>query len=142
MAFALEKAYRKIQTKNIQGSAAALAGLGSLVAFAVVLAGANAWNPLGWGLGVVAFLGGVGIQCYRLYRKVGHEFHYDKYGFDDTQFPNELVTAWEEEARTLSSDYHVLTVILSVYGVEPEHVRNPKCRVAVTEAIKRGITWT
>ncbi|MEO0991179.1 MAG: hypothetical protein AAFX00_09555, partial [Pseudomonadota bacterium] len=56
LAFATRKTMRKFRTKAVESTTGAISGTGGVVVIALMAAGANAWNPVGWGIGIAVFV--------------------------------------------------------------------------------------
>lgn len=132
--YALSKTRRKMHVKTYEGGVATVGALGAIgtttavILIAAGVAAANAWNPVGWGIGIAVFAAGAGMLGYKIYRK-----YFAKKSIKRSEFPKMLVSRYLHlcvhhrpgglrSAKTKdrrSMELRVLEGILAAYGVEP-----------------------
>jgi hypothetical protein len=164
LGYAIEATYRKHWTKAVgagasAGTAASSAALGA-VAWATtaaaassisvpaaltagaILATANIWNPLGWGLGIAAFVTGGVLLGYRYYRKANKAELAAEWGFSKEEFPDKLIDTYLAEIKddAKSLDVFVLHTLLAEFGLNFLTIINNPGEAAT--AISRQVTWT
>ncbi len=144
LAFGIGKAMRKHKFKAAEATAAA-GGMASSTCLAVgaAVAGANAWNPVGWGIGAVCIIAGGGLLSYKIYRKVKSHKRAKKRGFESADYPQLLVNSYVQfwQKDTDSVDTQVLGGMLESYGVNPTwlHLRSATDYQAATELVQAAI---
>jgi hypothetical protein len=135
LAYATNKVTRKKRVKIYEGSVAGLSVVGgTILTVAAAVAAANAWNPVGWGIGIAAFILGTGMLVYKIYRKakkksiqrgdfprllVGRYLHLQKH-----HRPGGLRSARTKSRREV--EIQVIEGMLLAYGVEPYRCFFPK----------------
>ena len=122
LAFAIGKSERKRNYKAAQmGGAVVGSSAGTCLAVGAVLAGANAWNPVGWGLGVVCVVGGAGLLSYKVVRRYSSNRRAEARGFSTQEFAEKLVTAYVDARRIDVDGIDALALggMLEDYGCEP-----------------------
>jgi hypothetical protein len=143
LAFAVEGTHRKHWTKGLaSGASAVTAASSAALTAAALIAGANIWNPIGWGLGIAAFVMGGVLQGYRLYRRNNQAEFDKKRTFKKDQFPTKLIAQFllEANANPGSLDVYVLYTILAEFGLSLPTVLFH--RVEAETAVLRQVTWT
>lgn len=122
IAYAMRKSKRKFGTKTAEATTAAFGTAGSTVLIVgAVLAGANAWNPVGWGIGIAVFFAGAGLLTYKIVRKGTSNKRSRKRGFSRAEFPRKLLDEFHRQfgRDPGSSNTLVLYSVLQAYGVHP-----------------------
>jgi len=133
LAYAMVKAQRTRAFKAAESGVAAVGTVGGIVlAIGAAVAAGNAWNPVGWGIGIAVLVLGAGLLAYKIYRKVTSRSRAKKIGFSRKEFPRELVNRYlhlkKREGSTTRSQrtnerrsFEILLIegILYAYGVEP-----------------------
>jgi hypothetical protein len=120
LAYGMRKAGRKFKFKTGEASVAALGTVGSTILIVgAVVAGANAWNPVGWGIGIAVTIAGAGLLTYKIWRKVTSAKRARKRGFSRDEFPTMLVEKFLHYMKIdpHSIDTQVLLETLAAYGV-------------------------
>jgi hypothetical protein len=143
LGYAMEATYRKHWTGGVQaGASSATAASGAILTVGAMVAGANCWNPVGWGLGIAAFVVGGVLIGYRFYRRVRKEALAAEWGFGKEKYPKELIDAYLEEIKddAKSLDTFILHSILVTFGLSFVTVISK--RGESEAAIERQITWT
>jgi hypothetical protein len=135
LAYATQKVTRKKRVKIYEGGVAGLGVVGgTILTVAAAAAAANAWNPVGWGIGIAAFILGSGMLIYKIYRKA------KKKAIQRADFPRLLVGRYLHlqkhhrpgglrSGRTKSRrevEIQVMEGMLLAYGVEPYRCFFPK----------------
>jgi len=134
LAYAASKTRRKKNVEYYEAGVGALGTVGGTVlAVAAAVAAANAWNPVGWGIGIAAFALGAGMLAYEIYRKVKHE------EIARRDFPRLLIARYLHLAKHQSGsrrsehtrdrralEIKVCESMLLAYGVEPYRCFYPR----------------
>jgi hypothetical protein len=138
LAYAIGKAERKKNYKKAQTVGAVVgSSSGTCLAVGAALAGANAWNPAGWGLGVVCVVGGAGLLTYKVIRRHSSNKRAKDRGFSTKDFPGKLVEAYvgARLADEDGIDALALGGMLEDYGCEPAWLHtNTSSDIAATKA--------
>ncbi len=122
LAYAMRKSKRKFGTRTAEATTAAFGTAGSTILIVgAVLAGANAWNPVGWGIGIAVFIAGAGLLTYKIVRKGTSNRRAERRGFSRTEFPAKLLDEFHRQfgRSPKSSNTLVLYSVLQAYGVHP-----------------------
>lgn len=144
LAFALGKAMRKSKFKLAEaGVAAGSSASASCLAVGAALAVSNAWNPVGWGIGIGVVLSGGGLLTYKIVRRVRSKKRARRRGFESSEFPTLLVNTYVNNWRNDSDSIDTLALggILESYGVEPEwlHLNTPVEIEIATQRVRESI---
>jgi hypothetical protein len=119
--YGMRKATRKHKVKALEATTAAIGAAGATVLLVgAIIAGANAWNPVGWGIGAVVVLAGTGLLIYKLVRRGTSEKRAKKRGFSRGDYPKMLVRrflkAFSEGPNSIVTES--LAAVLEAYGVD------------------------
>jgi hypothetical protein len=121
LAFGMRKAQRKFGFKTGEATVGAVSAVGGAIMIGAIAASANAWNPVGWGIGIVVFIAGAGLLTYKIVRRVTSDRRARKRGFGTAEFPGKLLDAYlgHFNRDAYSVETTVLDAMIRAYGVNP-----------------------
>jgi hypothetical protein len=131
LSFAVDKLERRYGYKTTEATVNALStAAGVALGVVAIVAGVNAWNPVGWGLAVVVVAAGTGLLIYKIYRKKKSKSDAQRRGWSGDKFPDKLIEAYKKEFLTFASirksatmtmtslDLAILDGLLAGFGID------------------------
>lgn len=137
LAYGMRKAKRKFAFKTAEATTGAVSAVASgVLIVGAVVAGANAWNPVGWGIGIAVFVAGAGLLTYKIVRKVTSDRRARKRKFTRKDYPGLLLQCYLKFFGTdpYGRETLVLHEVLAAYGVRALEVISDAAEVVRAEA--------
>lgn len=140
--FAMSKSIRKQRIHRATTASATAGTAGGIIVIVTAVGVANVWNPLGWVIGGVGGLVGLGISGYKARHHFMSRAKKDEIA-QEREWPNStaefvarLLAAARGKPGWNDSDEAIATDTLCLFGVQPDDWEDPSADGAITQRVR------